>query len=87
VAVGAAFVTGAEACDSVAPGQAAFDDPADLAQPGAMRYAAAGEAWGEAAFAEQAAVFVEVVAAVGEQLARLVPGSAAPAADRWDRVE
>jgi hypothetical protein len=44
VDVGAALVAGAEACEGVQPGQAAFDDLADLAQPGAVRDPAAGDA-------------------------------------------
>jgi hypothetical protein len=52
-----------------------------------MGDAAAGDAWGDTAFAEHAAVLVEVVAAVGEELAGLAPGPAAPAEDRRNRVE
>ena len=52
-----------------------------------MRDAAAGDAWGDAAGTEQAPVLVEVVAAVGEQLAGLAPGPPAQATDRLDGVE
>jgi hypothetical protein len=87
VDVGAALVAGAQAFEGVQPGEAAFDDPADLAQPGAMRGAAAGDAWGDAALAQQAPVLVEVVAAVGEQLARLASRPPTQPTDRRDRVD
>jgi hypothetical protein len=73
--------------EGVQPGEAAFDDPTDFAQPGAVGDAAAGDARSDPPVAEQAAVLVEVVAAIGEQLARLAPGPATHAADRRDCVE
>jgi hypothetical protein len=87
VDVGTAFVAGAQAFEGVEPGEAAFDGPAASAQTGSVRYAAARDAWSDAAVAEQTAVLVAVVAAVGEQLARLAPRSAAAAADRRNRIE
>ncbi|GAA4947261.1 hypothetical protein GCM10023205_03930 [Yinghuangia aomiensis] len=70
------------------PGDGAFDDPAEFAEAGAMFGAAAGDAVADAAFAEQAAVLVVVVAAVGEDFGRSVAGSAwAAVADGWDFVE
>ena len=71
--VGAAFVAGAQAFEAVEPGEPAFDDPADLAQPGAVGDAAAGDARDDAALAQPPPVLVEVVAAVGEQLSGLAP--------------
>jgi hypothetical protein len=71
----------------VEPGESAFDDPADLAQPGAVGGAAAGDARGDAAFAQQPAVLVVVGAAVGEQLPWSAPGSSASSPDGWDRVQ
>ena len=85
--VGSAFVAGAETLEGVQPGEAAFDDPAVSAQAGAVRDAAAGDAWGDAAGAELAAVLVVVIAAVGEQLPRLAAGPSAPAPDRWHRIQ
>jgi hypothetical protein len=49
--------------------------------------AAAGDARGDAAFAEQSSVLVEVVAAVGEQLARRAPGPPPQATDGRHGVE
>ncbi len=85
--VGAVFVAGAESLEGVQPGEAAFDDPALAAQAGAVRNPAAGDAWGDAAGAELAAVLVVVVAAVGEQLPRSPSGASAPAADRRHGVD
>ncbi len=66
--VGASFVSGAESFELMEPGEAAFDNPADLAQSRTVRGTAAGDAWPDAACVEQSAVLVEVVATVGEQL-------------------
>jgi hypothetical protein len=53
-----------------------------------VRDSAAGDARADAAGAEQAAsVLVEVVAAVGEQLAGLASGLPTPSADRRYRIE
>jgi hypothetical protein len=50
----------------VEPGEGAFDDPAMLAEPGAVFCLAAGDHGFDAALPEQAAVLVVVVATVGE---------------------
>ncbi len=52
-----------------------------------MGDAAAGDAGGDPAVSQLAPVHVVVVAAVGEQLARLAPWSSAPAPDRGNRIE
>src|SRR4051812_13362584 len=49
----------------VQPGEGALDDPAVAAEPGAVRGLAAGDLGRDAALAQQPAVFVVVVAAVG----------------------
>ncbi len=85
--VGAALVADAEPLEGVQPGEAALDDPALSAQAGAVRDAAAGDPWSDAAGAELAAVDVVVVAAVGQQLPRSAAGPADPSADRRDRVD
>ena len=85
--VGSAFVAGAESLEGVQPGEAAFDDPAVPAQTGAVGHAAAGDARGDAAGAQLAAVLVVVVAAVGVDLARAAAGSSASTANRWHRVD
>lgn len=87
VEVGAALLAGAQSLEAVPPGEAAFDHPALLAQPGAVRDAAAGDPRGAAARPQLAAVGVEVVAAIGEQLARSAAGPPSPAADRRYRVD
>ena len=85
--VRAALVARAQPLERVQPGEPALDHPADLAQPGAMRDATAGDAWGDPSCPQEAAVLVEVVATVGEQLARLASRPPAQAADGWDRVQ
>ncbi len=82
----AALVAGAQALEGVQPGEASFDDPAVPAQAGAVGDAAAGDARGDPAGAQLAAVDVVVIAPVGEQLARPPPWPAAYAADRRDGV-
>src|SRR3954465_7358533 len=81
--VGPVFVSGAQPLEGVQPGEAAFDDPALFAQSGAVGDPAAGDARGDAAGAQLAAVLVVVVAAVGEQFPRAPAGAASPAAGRW----
>src|SRR3712207_9419114 len=56
--------------------------PALLAEPGAVRDAAAGDPWSGAALAQLPVVDVVVVAAVGEQLARPAARSAASTSGR-----
>ena len=85
--VGSAFVAGAESLEGVQPGEAAFHDPADAAEPGAMGLAAAGDAGCDAAGAQQAPVLVVVVAAVGVDLSWLAARPPASAADRRDGVQ
>lgn len=46
--VSAAFVADTQAFERVQPGEAAFYDPAKLAQPGAVAAAAAGDDRGDA---------------------------------------
>ena len=85
--VGSPFVAGAESLEGVQPGEAAFDDPAGLSQAGAVGDAAAGDVRGNPSRAQEAAVLVVVVAAVGVDLPRLAAGPSAPAANRWHRVQ
>jgi hypothetical protein len=87
VDVGSAFVARAQPFEGVQPGEAAFDDPAMPAETGAVGGAAAGDAWGDAAGAQQPPVLVVVVATVGEQLPRLASRPAASAADRRDGIQ
>lgn len=68
----------------VEPGEGPLDDPAGLAQAGAVRNASAGDLRGDAAGPEDAAVLVEVIAAVGEQSAR--PALRSPAEPTFPQV-
>lgn len=86
VDVGAAFVAGPQPFERVQPGETSFDDPADLAQAGAVRDAAAGDQWADPALAQAVSVGVGVVAAVAVELAGSAAGSASAAADRRDRI-
>jgi hypothetical protein len=71
----------------VEPGEGALDDPALLAESGAVFGLAAGDDRFDPALPDQAAVLVVVVTAVGQQRARSVPGSAGAAADSRHAVE
>ena len=85
--VGSSFGTDAQAAEALEPGEGAFDRPPDFAQAGAVFGAAAGDVRGDAAGADQAAVLVVVVAAVGVEPAWPPPWLADSTADRWDGVE
>jgi hypothetical protein len=61
----AAVVADEQPLEFVQPGEGALDDPAVAAESGAVRDLAAGDLGGDAALAEQPAVLVVVVAAVG----------------------
>ena len=87
VEVGPAFVADAEPLEGVQPGEAALDHPALAAQPGAVGHAPAGDPRGDPASPQSAAVNVEVVAPVGEQLAWAAAGPATPSADGWHGVK
>ncbi|KUN57832.1 hypothetical protein AQJ46_45750 [Streptomyces canus] len=67
VEVGAYLVADLESLELVEPGEGPLDDPAGLAQSGAMRGAFPGELPCDAAGLEKPTVLVVVVAAVGEQ--------------------
>ena len=64
--LGAAVVADEQPLELVQPGEGALDDPAVAAEPGAVLGLAAGDHRRDAALAEQAAVLVVVVAAVGD---------------------
>jgi hypothetical protein len=71
----------------VQPGEGALDDPAVAAEAGAVLSLAAGDDRLHAALADEAAVRVVVVAAVGEQRSRSAPWAAAAAAHGRHPVE
>ena len=56
-----------ESAAVVEPGEGAFDDPAVVAEPGAVFGLASRDHWFDAALPDQSAVLVVVVATVGEQ--------------------
>ena len=76
-----------EAAPVVEPGEGAFDEPSVLAEPGAMSALTPRDHGFDAALPEQPAVFVVVVAAVGEQGLGSSSWPADTAADGWYPVE
>ncbi len=87
VEIGASFVAGAEPFELVQPGEGTLDDPAHLAQSGAVSDAASGDHRLDAAFPQQAAVLVEVVAPVGIQAPGLAAGTPPQTPNRRNGVE
>lgn len=85
--IGASFVLGAESFELVQPGEGALDDPAHLAQSGAVGDAASGDQRFDAPFPEQAAVLVEVVAPVGIQAPGLTTGTSPQPSDWRDGIK
>ena len=76
-----------EAAAVVEPGEGAFDDPAVVAEAGAVLGLAAGDHGFDPALPDEAAVLVVVVAAVGEQRLGSSPGPADSAADGRHPIE
>jgi hypothetical protein len=87
VDVAAALVADRESFEGVQPGEGAFDDPAPASEPGAMLGLASGDAVTDTTLAEQAAVLVVVVAAVGDDHRGTVSGPPGAAADGRDAVQ
>ncbi len=77
-----ALVAGPQTAEVVQVREAALDDPALTAQPGAVFAAAASDHRFDAALPEQPAVLVVVVAAIGEDRVGLPAGPAELAGDR-----
>lgn len=77
-----ALIADAKPAEVVQVGEASFDDPAVAAEPGAVGDAAAGDDGLDVASPQQAAVLVEVVAAVGQQQVGLLPRPPDLAGDR-----
>ncbi|MDH6543762.1 hypothetical protein M2167_006318 [Streptomyces sp. SPB4] len=78
VEISASFVAGAEPFEPVQPGEGALDHPAHLARSGAVGDAASGDQLFDAAFPQQAAERVEVVAPVPVQAPRLATRAPPP---------
>lgn len=81
------LVADPESFELVEPGEGSLDDPAGLAESGAVKCAASGDLGRDPAGADQTPVFVEVVAAVREEPARPVTRPSAKPADAGYRVE
>lgn len=79
---GVAFVADAEAAEVVQVREAALDDPALAAEPGAVFGAAPGDHWLDAAGPQKSAVLVVVIAAVGDHEVGFLPGPPWLAGDR-----
>jgi hypothetical protein len=71
----------------VQPGEGALDDPALIAEPGAVLGLTASDQRLDPALPDQPAVLVVVVAAISDQRRRATPWPADPAADRRHPVE
>jgi hypothetical protein len=87
VDLGAAFVADEQPLELVQVGEGALDDPAVAAEPGAVLGLSARDQRLDAALADEAPVFVVVVAAVGDHRVGSPPRSATQTCDRRDRVE
>lgn len=85
--VGAAFVADEESFHLVQPAEGALDDPATVAQPGAVAVVAVGDQRRDATVAESIAESVRVVAAVAEHDLRAPPWPSGTAADRGHAIE
>lgn len=85
--IGASLVADAEPFELVQPGEGSLDDPAHLAESGAVGDAASGDQGFDAPLPQQAAVLVEVVAPVGIQAPGLAAGTSPESPDRWDGVQ
>ena len=85
--VGAAVVSDEEASALVEPGERALDDPALFPETGTVLCHAAGDHGSDPAGADEPAVLVVVVAAVGEQQLGSPARPAGSAPDCGDTVE
>lgn len=79
--------TDPQSAEAMDPGIRSLNDPADGAESGTMWHAASCDDRLDPTFPQQAAVLVEVVAAVCEQLSRAVTRSAGASLDVGYRVE
>ncbi len=84
---GEAFPAQSEASEEVQPGEGPLDDPAAGAQAGAVLGAAASDDRLDASRPERAAVFVVVIAAIGEQAVGALAGPPHLPPDGRDAVD
>ena len=85
--ISSSFGADTESPEAFQPGEGAFDRPADFAQAGTVLDAAASDDRRDAACANETAVLVVVVAAVGVEPARSTTWLVDHAADRRDGVD
>ncbi len=76
-----------QAAAVVQPGEGAFDDPAVTSKAGAVLGLTARDHRFDLSLPNEAAVFVVVVAAVGDDAVGATSGSAGAAADGWHAIE
>jgi hypothetical protein len=85
--LGATLVADEQPLEVVQPGEGALDHPAIATEPGTMHRLAASDHRLDPASAEQPAMLVVVVAAVGDHALGAPPRPADGAAHRWHRFE
>jgi hypothetical protein len=85
--VGTALVTDGQTAEGVEPGEGALDRPAPAAQARAVGGLASGDAVADAALAQEAAVLVVVVAAVGDDQLGAVSRLSRATADARDAIQ
>lgn len=85
--VGSYLGTCSKALELVQPSEGALDDPADLAEPGAMYGTSAGDHRCDPLPAKQVSVLVVVVSSVGEQPAGSIPRPTTTASNARDRLD
>jgi hypothetical protein len=83
----AAVVADEEPFEVVQPGEGAFDDPAGTTEPGTVLGLAAGDLGCDPELAQQPAVLVVVVAAVGGDAQRPAARTANLPAHGWDPLD
>ena len=75
--LGATVVADEQPLEVVQPGEGALNDPAHAPEPGAVSCLAVGDEGSDAPFADEAAVRVVVVAAIGDEVRVRVTGPCA----------
>ena len=83
---GATFIAHVETAKPMEPRQCAFDDPARAAEAATVRRAASRELRLDAAAVQGIAVRLGIVPAVSLNERGFTPGTAPPAAQRWDAI-
>jgi len=87
VDLGASVVADEQSLEVVEPGEGPLDDPTSPTEPGAVLRLAASDDGFDASRADEAAVLVVVVAAIGDDLLGATTGPADLASHRRDPLE